>query len=54
MTENAGQGHLVLNARGHLVEQSANSQNQKDLIGSNWLSVPAIRIARSRLLFQMP
>jgi hypothetical protein len=49
MTETAGQGRRVLNARGHLVEQSVSSQNQKDLIGSNWLSVPAIQIARSRL-----
>jgi hypothetical protein len=49
MTENAGQDLRVLNAPGHLVEQSVNSQNQKDLIGSNWLSEPAIQIARSRL-----
>jgi hypothetical protein len=54
MTENAGQGQRVLNAPNHRAEQSVNSQNQKDLIGSNWLSVPAIQIERSRLLYQMP
>jgi hypothetical protein len=49
MTENAGQGLRVLNDRVLLAAQSVSSQNQKDLIGSNLLSEPAIQIAKSHL-----
>jgi hypothetical protein len=49
MTENAGQGQRVLIDRAPLAAQNVNSQNQKDLTGSNLLSEHVTQIARSPL-----